>query len=236
MDTYICSKCKIEKPVSEFSAQKHRTLGHKSQCKLCCKTWRQENKDRLSIATKAWVERNKEKIKERRKSYYLENKEKIDSYNELWRNSNPERCKEIGYKHYRENKDRIKVRRLKRTTMRLKTDELYKLTCAIRCAIRYSIRVRKYRKKSKTSVILGCSFDEFKKYIENQFEPWMNWDNYGKYNGELNYGWDLDHKIPTSSAKTEEDIYILNHYTNFQPMCSFTNRYIKKDKNINPWT
>ena len=60
----------------------------------------------------------------------------------------------------------------------------------------------------------------------------MNWDNYGKYNGELNYGWDLDHIIPVASAKTEEDIYKLNHYTNFQPLCSFTNRNIKKDNII----
>ena len=58
----------------------------------------------------------------------------------------------------------------------------------------------------------------------------MNWDNYGLYNGELDYGWDLDHIIPISSAKTEEDIIRLNHYTNLQPLCSKTNRDIKKDK------
>ena len=35
----------------------------------------------------------------------------------------------------------------------------------------------------------------------------MNWENYGLYNGELNYGWDIDHIIPISSAKTEEEVY-----------------------------
>jgi len=58
------------------------------------------------------------------------------------------------------------------------------------------------------------------------------WENRGLYNGELNYGWDIDHIIPLSSALTEEKLIKLNHYTNLQPLCSYTNRYIKKD-NLN---
>lgn len=34
---------------------------------------------------------------------------------------------------------------------------------------------------------------------------------------------------PISSAKTEEEAIKLCHYTNFQPLCSYTNRYIKSD-------
>ena len=57
----------------------------------------------------------------------------------------------------------------------------------------------------------------------------MSWDNYGLYNGDLNYGWDVDHIIPLSSANTEEELINLCHYTNLQPLCSHTNRYIKRD-------
>ena len=65
--------------------------------------------------------------------------------------------------------------------------------------------------------------------LENKFEIWMNWENYGKYEiGNYNVGWDLDHIIPISSAKTEEDIILLNHHTNLQPLCSKINRDIKK--------
>ena len=60
----------------------------------------------------------------------------------------------------------------------------------------------------------------------------MTWDNYGLYNGELNCGWDIDHIIPLSSVNTEDDIIKLNHYTNLQPLCSYTNRVIKKDNII----
>jgi hypothetical protein len=115
---------------------------------------------------------------------------------------------------------------------RLKTDPLFKLTCNIRSLISSSIK-RGYSKKSKkTTEILGCNFEEFKTYIESKFETWMSWEKYGRYNGELNYGWDIDHIIPISSAKTEEDVINLNHYTNFQPLCGYTNRYIKRDKFI----
>ena len=66
----------------------------------------------------------------------------------------------------------------------------------------------------------------------------MTWENKGLYNGELNYGWDIDHIIPLSSAETEEDIIRLNHYSNLQPLCSKINRDIKKGKlnypKINP--
>jgi len=58
----------------------------------------------------------------------------------------------------------------------------------------------------------------------------MNWDNHGKYNGEFNFGWDLDHIIPISSAITEQEVIKLNHFTNLQPLCSKINRYIKKNK------
>lgn len=57
----------------------------------------------------------------------------------------------------------------------------------------------------------------------------MTWENKGLYNGELNHGWDIDHIIPTSSAKTEEEVVKLNHYTNLQPLCSKINRDIKKN-------
>ena len=57
----------------------------------------------------------------------------------------------------------------------------------------------------------------------------MNWENKGKYNGELYYGWDLDHIIPLSNAINEKDIVKLNHFSNLQPLCSKINRDIKKD-------
>jgi len=47
---------------------------------------------------------------------------------------------------------------------------------------------------------------------------------------EPNSGWDIDHIIPISSAESEDDIIKLNHYTNLQPLCSYINRVVKRDK------
>jgi hypothetical protein len=59
----------------------------------------------------------------------------------------------------------------------------------------------------------------------------MNWDNYGKYKIDtFNYGWDIDHIIPSSSAITEENVIRLNYYTNLKPLCSKVNRDIKRNK------
>jgi hypothetical protein len=58
----------------------------------------------------------------------------------------------------------------------------------------------------------------------------MTWDNRGLYNGQKNYGWDVDHIIPKSTAKTKEEVIKLNHYTNLRPRCSYLNRVEDKRK------
>jgi len=79
------------------------------------------------------------------------------------------------------------------------------------------IRNRIKNKSKSTKDILGCSIEEFMIYIEKQFQSNMTWDNHTQF------GWHLDHITPLSLAKTEEDLYRLNHYTNFQPLWWYDN-------------
>ena len=58
----------------------------------------------------------------------------------------------------------------------------------------------------------------------------MNWDNYGRYNGEYGFGWDIDHIVELKTSQTEEDILKLNHYTNLRPLDSKINR-VDRNKN-----
>jgi 5-methylcytosine-specific restriction endonuclease McrA len=46
--------------------------------------------------------------------------------------------------------------------------------------------------------------------LEKLFKEGMTWENHGE--------WHIDHIIPISKAKTAEEIYKLNHYTNLQPL------------------
>lgn len=114
---------------------------------------------------------------------------------------------------------------------KLKTDPIFKLTQYIRTAVWQSFKCLGSIKPTRTEQILGCTFEQFKQHIESQFEPWMNWENQGgRIITKINESWDLDHIIPISSAKTKEDVIKLSHYTNFQPLCSYNNRFIKRDK------
>lgn len=166
-----------------------------------------EEKEKLAIE-------RKEKREIYIKTYYEKNKEKIKKYGEeYFKNNQVER--------QRKNNERYKKRR--------EEDPLYKLITNLKRNIRAVLKKNGQTKKSKTIEILGCPFDFFKTHIESKWESWMNWDNYGKYNGELNYGWDLDHITPISSGITEEEVNNLNHYSNLQPLCSKINRDIKRD-------
>lgn len=232
MEIKICSSCKISKNLEYFYKLKNSKDGFNNSCKEC-----------MNAKSKKWLENNKEKQKERRRQYHIKNNAQQNAINLEYyqKNKNKEifknKRKEYRVKYKKENREKIlndyKIYSKKYKENKKKTDPLFKLTCNIRCLIRNSICLKNsYTKKNKTTEILGCSFEEFKKYLESKFEPWMNWENRGKYNGTINFGWDLDHIIPMKTSKTEEDVLKLNHYTNFQPLCSFINRHIKKDKII----
>lgn len=129
------------------------------------------------------------------------------------------------------NKDIIaayKSRKNELVKNRRKTDSIFKLGDNISALLRISFKSKNCPKRSKSTDILGCSIIEFKVYLEKQFEPWMNWENHGIYNPNKKT-WQLDHKIPVSSAKTEEEMIKLNHYTNFQPLETIAN-IVKSNK------
>lgn len=60
-----------------------------------------------------------------------------------------------------------------------------------------------------------CSQSRLVVYIENKFQPGMNWNNYGKE-------WEIDHIRPLSSFPNlkfdREQQLLACHYTNLQPL------------------
>jgi len=187
--------------------------------------YRKNNKEKRKQQQKAWAKANPEKVKASRernkegkkisdKKYAEANKDKVNKIKKAWAKVNP---------------DKVKKAKADYVKKRIGEDPLYKLKHHIGCLIRQSIKRNGYTKRSRTYDILGCSFIEFKQYIESQWEDWMTWDNYGKYNGEYGYGWDIDHIKPSSSAVNENEAIQLNHFTNLQPLCSKVNRDIKRD-------
>ena len=179
-----CSKCNIEKEISEFHKDKRIKDGHRSQCKGCVKGYRVD-----------YYEANKDHIK----AYYQDNR--VDKL-----------------KYQSDNKEK----RNEKHRNKILTNHLYKLKHNTHNLILSYIKRQGYKKKSKTLDILGCNFEELKDHLE---------DNPYGFTLETK-AMDLDHIIPISQGKTEEDVIRLNHYTNFQLLPSEYNQFIKSD---NEW-
>lgn len=126
-------------------------------------------------------------------------------------------CNKKRHKEWKENNNG-KEWQYNYISNRLKNDEIFKFKSNVRALVCSSFKRNKsnnWKKQSKTEKILGCKFDFFRSYIENKFTEGMTFENHGN--------WHLDHIKPLALAKTEEDIIILNHYTNFQPLWAIDN-------------
>lgn len=217
--TKVCNCCKLIKQVSDFSNNKHTASGLDAKCKVCTqkrdKILREKNIDikidGVKICKKCNIEKDINNFSKSKK-----HKDGIKNTCKI--------CNKDYYNIFYKNKRNAYL------SKRRKIDPLFRLITSIRNAIKKSINNGKYSKKKHTEQILGCSFKQLKLHIESKWEPWMNWDNYGKFNGQPKYGWDIDHKKPLSLATTEVEIIELNHFLNLQPLCSYVNRCVKKDK------
>jgi hypothetical protein len=223
VESKLCKKCNIEKDAKDFKIQKENSDGLYHMCKLCFNEWRKEY-------------RKREYVKINEKNFRFQNKSYYDQYDREWRDVNKEKVKEYQKKSNNKEKRKEYQREYKKknSKIRRKNDIVFRLSGNIRNYLRMII-TRNYKKSRSSTDIIGCSYADLKSYIESKFESWMNWDNYGKYNGQLNYGWDIDHIVPLSSATTEEELVKLNHFSNLQPLCSYTNRYIKRNQLDEPF-
>lgn len=223
---YIENKSKIDKRNKcyyELNKDRNREYGIQ---------YRKLNKDKIANSKKQYYEKNKEKHLERGKIHYNENKEKYAKNKKIYRLINKDKIRESGAIYYQLNKERIiqnvseyriknkdKLREKKKEYVkrRKKNEPLFKFKIIVRGIVCNSFKRRKgaYNKTLRTEEILGCSLFEFKEYITSRFSEGMSMDNHGE--------WHLDHIIPLATAKTEEDIIKLNHYTNFQPLWAIDN-------------
>ena len=248
METKICKKCNIDLPINEFyiKDKKRRTYG--ARCRKCIYKSKieylniynsiPENKNRIRENSKRYKGKKvlenrlkKEKLKEEallllnieKERKRIEN-EKIARMKELARE---EKNRVIAYKktdEYKiEQKNKDKVRRYNKWKNKWANDELFAIKVRLRNLVRNSFRKSGYNKfEMKTEAIVGINYEEFKQYMESKFQVGMTWGNRGD--------WHIDHIIPLSTAKSEEELIALSHYTNLQPLWAIDN--LKKGARI----
>jgi hypothetical protein len=227
-----CSKCFEDKDINDFNKKASRPDGLYNFCRVCQKienkaTYEKQKESRL-IRAKQYYDQNKEIIAEKNEL----NKESRNAYNKQWTKKNKEYNKirniewrrlnfdrKNVYKKEYNNKNREKINLAGKAW--LDKNPLAKIAKSFRNRIWEILKKNKYAKKASILKYLGCSLNEFKLYIESQFKEGMNWENQGE--------WHLDHIIPCASAATQEQIYKLFHYTNFQPLWAKEN-ITKNDK------
>ena len=128
-----------------------------------------------------------------------------------WRKDNPE-YKSVVYEAHKKWVDRNRDYLNARNRKRWHNDPVFKLKELVRGNIRRAI---KNTRSKPIETVLGCTCKELKEHLEKQFLKGMEWSNHGE--------WHIDHIIPLAEAKTEEEVYKLNHYTNLQPLWGVDN-------------
>lgn len=83
----ICTKCKVEKELTEFHNKSEAKDGKNSACKSCRKIYLDATREKRLAYNKAWRGKNKEKLSQ----YYKDNKEKISAQQKEYQNNNKEK-------------------------------------------------------------------------------------------------------------------------------------------------
>ena len=199
-----CVACKINKPLDEFYNNKNRPQGKDYKCIECTKQYRLDNKKYFKQKAKEYQEKNSEELKEYYNQRYQKNKEYYFNYNKT---------------------PKAKVKRKKynqETKTHIAEYQKWRRNNDINVRLRDCLSTRMYNKitqgKEMGSIeLLGESIEFIKGYIEAQFKPEMNWENYGDI-------WEIDHILPCSSfdLTDEEQQKKCFHYSNLQPLFKTT--------------
>ena len=224
--TSQCRKCRSDYSTQKFKERYKNDPKVREKRKKQVYSYRSKNKDKVREWSSKWSKNNRDKINKHSREYYTKNKEYFKkkshkTYRKRWDNDEEYRNKinkQTRKRHKRlYHTDEVYRRKcidyqVKRHKKRYESDELYKFKTVIRKIVGGAFHRMGYTKKSKSKDILGAEWVVVREHLESKFQEGMTWENRGLY------GWHIDHIIPLSEAKNEEDVVRLSHYTNLQPL------------------
>lgn len=229
-----CTKCGIDKPLTEFHKNKRRLIGVTSMCKPCAiakaKAWFEANKGQHKKTGKAYREKHKERLRAIAEEWQYKNKDKVKKYKAKWKRNNPDVVRRHAREFYHRNLESVKARKKKYLAENKDKINAYarkrreaidvKLNTYIGNRVRQSMKGCK--QKTKWLAIVGYSVQSLREHLESLFIDGMSWDNYGK--------WHIDHIRPIASFdfsgdpfETAKECWRLD---NLQPLWAIDN--IKK--------
>lgn len=228
----VCNTCAEQKSYEYFTKEKLAKDGYKNKCKSCIAKaskekyaadpearrkyeakWREKNVDKCTAKTYKWRENHPDRISNYRKKYYQENKDKISEQKKLVYEKYKEKYQSRNRKYQKDNH----VSLMKKRKERIEASPLLQFKERIRCLVKNSFYRLKHNKNRRTSQILGADWETIKNHFVSQFKDGMTWEAF--IAGEIH----VDHIKPLASAKTEEELISLCHYTNLQPLWCLDN-------------
>ena len=175
-------------------AERQTCTGH---CVVCNLTRVKANYDpaRKAIYSKNHYQKTAEQQRERCRQYHAQHKEERSAKR----------------KQQRASSDAIRSSERRRTAERRATDLEFRIVKALRA--RLVSAIKRGTKSGSAIGDLGCSIDDFRKYIASKFATGMSWQNWPTE-------WHLDHIKPLASFDLTDRGQFLAacHYTNFQPL------------------
>jgi hypothetical protein len=141
-------------------------------------------------------------VKNKNKKYRKENTEKVKTINAEYRKNNPDHNR-----NYRiNNSEKIKLQKKEYVRDRYANDLNFKIRINVSVSINQLLSVSGNSKNGNSIInFLPYSINDLKSHLENQFESWMTWKKWGKYNpktwddnDQTTWTWQLDHIVPQS--------------------------------------
>ena len=218
---------KIKEGKKKWNKEYYKDEKNAERKKEYGRRYRKENPEK----NKEYREKNSEKIKKRSKKYRKENSEKIKEASKKYKEKNSEKNNKKRRIFRKENLELVREKDRRYIFERKKVDIKFKLKKNVSSHICGKLKMRLSSKSGKSTWdFLPYSVDELKKHLENLFEPWMNWSNWGLGEGK----WNIDHKIPHSffDYKNVEDEEFQECWAleNLQPLDAIEN--IKKGNKL----
>ena len=197
---------------------KYRKENRERLIALCSENYAANREARLAVG-RLYYQQNKEACSDAGKRWVEANREKVRAYQADYRKRNILRIRNYERRYYQENRERC----IRRQIALEKSTPNRRIASTLRKQLNRWVKRSSGRKS--TQELLGCSFSEFREWIQSQFKRGMRWDNYGQL-------WHLDHIMPCCAfdLTRPDQVRICFHFTNLRPMSARAN--LRKNKRI----
>jgi hypothetical protein len=172
---------------------------------------RESYDEKRKAAKKAYYEQNKERILKQKREYFFR---KIDAIND-YRSRNKKEISAQNSRWHRNNRERIRERK-RESNRRRYLNPHNRVAGNVRRKI--GKLLKGISKPDRSEGLLGCSFEEFARYISAMFKPGMTMENYGRK-------WHIDHIMPCSAFDLTREDHVRQcfHFTNLRPLWAKAN-------------